>query len=292
MGSLWSLDVPVETPTPVVPIHSLRQTPRWTRGVGETGIRLDVPTEWTERAARGGTLDWYWDEPGLVPFDGDELCGKNLLFVGDSLTQHTYLSFLVQLGADHYPHPVRVKSHKMEQVVQRAPNCKIELTYRRNDWMLLNDVALPYRKANANEPWKHLVPPADVVIMNQGAHFLQEHNFTTNVGRALDFLQDKRVLYLSVPPGYPGCMAHKAPVDTPPNLQGAPHHWDVIPGRNLWVKHRIENVGNPKHKYVNVMDMSLLRADAHVSSSDCLHFTFPGVYDWWVYKLFNEIIKN
>lgn len=176
---------------------------------------------WTERVSRAGTADWYWDEEGLDKFDGDKLCDKNLLFVGDSLTQHTYLSFLVQLGAlDHYPKPKRVKSHKMNQTVILNEDCVIQLTYRRNDWMVLNDVPLSYKHVNANEPWKHLVEPADVVIMNQGAHFLQEHNFTTNVARALEFLENKRVLYLSVPPGYPNCMTHRTPVNTPPTSTG------------------------------------------------------------------------
>lgn len=286
MGVTWS---PIDTP---VVVDHPQVNPRWTRGApGGTGIRLDVPTEWTARAARGETLDWYWDEPMMVPFDGKKLCNTNILFVGDSLTQHTYFSFLVQLGAiDHYPQPIRVKSHKLDYIIQRD-ECNIELSYRRNDWLVLNDIALPYENANANEPWKNLVEPADFIIINQGAHFLREKNFTTNVRLAFEFLKDKRVLYLSVPPGYPNCMAHKKPVETTPDLQGAPHHWDLIPGRNLWVKKLIENNGNNKHKYVDVMDMSLLRADAHVSSNDCLHFTFPGVYDWWVYKIFNEIIK-
>ena len=91
----------------------------------------------------------------------------------------------------------------MNQTVILNEDCVIQLTYRRNDWMVLNDVPLSYKHVNANEPWKHLVEPADVVIMNQGAHFLQEHNFTTNVARALEFLENKRVLYLSVPPVTP-----------------------------------------------------------------------------------------
>jgi hypothetical protein len=256
-----------------------------------TGIRMDIPTEWTIRASTNQSKHWFWDDPDARPFNADDMCDnvKSILFVGDSLMQHTYLAFVAQMGiVSRVPYPQRIISHTLNHVSA----CGTKFMYVRNDFMLLNDKPLKYENSNANQPWRHLVDHADILVMNQGAHILSFENFEKNVGRALDFVKNKKVLYLSVPPGYPGCEDHDRPVGSWPDLHNAPHHWDTIPGKNLWVKNIIADNQYPGHHYVNIMDMSMLRADAHVAAQhDCLHFTFPGVYDWWVYVIFNKIIQ-
>lgn len=304
MGGYWSH---VEHPgtlirVPIGDSHhkywTVATTPRWDHldDVGEiydrTGIRMDLRTQWTERASRPGTVHWYWHDDTLDRFDADQLCDgefRSFLFVGDSLTQHFYLSFLSQLGVfpEGTPHPQPVVSHNMHH----KTDCGLSFRYVRNDFMLMNKEALPYKSANANQPWVDHVGEADVILMNQGAHFLDVDTFKFNVGSALDYLRDKRVLYLGVPPGFPNCMDHNVPVEVFPDLSRARYHWGEISLRNIWVKHLIADSGRKGHHYVNLMDMSLKRADAHVSEKDCLHFTFPGVYDWWVYVVFNKITK-
>ena len=68
--------------------------------------------------------------------------------------------------------------------------------------------------------------------------------------------------------------------------------WNLFADYNTIAKEMLEELrlqAPVTTHYLNVYNMTVLRADQHVAATDCLHYTAPGPIDFWNHLLFTNL---
>ena len=161
-------------------------------------------------------------------------------------------------------------------------------------------------------------PESTLLIMNLGAHVHSLEHFDRNF---LAFLVDldrvatlrrarvpagrhDRLLFFSSCPGHARCSEFDAPVAQPPDqllndTTSKAYSWDLMPLYSAHVRAKLADATSrassvpPIIRDITMLDveaMTWLRPDGHLQpNADCLHYTLPGVPDWWNAALFAQL---
>ena len=147
-----------------------------------------------------------------------------------------------------------------------------------------------------------------LLILNQGAHF---HSMETFAGSFDQFVSlfntiahpNGFVVFRATVPGHFDCWNQFSPGIPVENMTydkfldryATPmYDWNLFDSYNHYAKKRLLQDLAPtviKH-YLNVYNMTVLRADQHVRANDCLHYMSPGPIDWWNHLLFTNLVLS
>ena len=258
----------------------------------------------------------------------DLLCrtlgGKNLFFVGDSLTEHWWVYFAL----------IATKS---QNIVQSCMNNEENYHYVRIDCASYGIVKLHYirhdplwvtnetshdiydtsgvmkgamRHIYSNRDWINAVynESNTVLVLNRGAHYAPDTELLQDIGHLFTYVTSRypniSIVWRNTPAGHPHCTPFDPPFDAPltvpPDLTldrgnipdnssiGSTHryHWNLFAHQNQLVKTFLAQ-HFPSTLYLDAATPTNLRPDHHVSDTDCLHYCPHGVHDFWVLLLLN-----
>lgn len=145
-----------------------------------------------------------------------------------------------------------------------------------------------------------------LLLLNQGAHFHSVTSFRNSFDhfvQAFNQIAHPRdiVVFRSSVPGHKDCwdefekgidaidMTHDKFLD---RYGITKYDWNLFDVYNRYAKDAMATnlTTTVRSLYLNVYNMTVLRADAHVSSTDYLHYMHPGPVDFWNHMLFSNLV--
>jgi len=106
------------------------------------------------------------------------------------------------------------------------------------------------------------------------------------------------VVFRNTVPGHASCFEHGSGI-SPPSMTHetfleryytTKYDWNLFDAYNGIAKQSLKNLqGGITVHYLNVYNMTVLRADQHVAATDCLHYMLPGPVDFWNHLLFTNL---
>lgn len=143
--------------------------------------------------------------------------GRNILLVGDSITQETFYIFMDYAEGNATGTTVPLRNHRTVQLRHRVCDDVVDgggfhVGYVRNDRLSLtvNYVNWLRDKTGWTEfPWIHLVREWNIslLLVNRGAHFESDGNYTEALTNTYHVLRsrypDVQVFFRSTPEGSP-----------------------------------------------------------------------------------------
>ena len=166
----------------------------------------------------------------------------------------------------------------------------LRITYVRNFFLFLSS----HHVSKNYLPWSRmtsLFAPADVILVNQGAHGGPPTTFRAGIRAALRHIRnhapEKLIVFRNTPPGHANCMQYDGPLAAKQEESSLPYNWGLMPEYNAIAR---EEAGAVGAAYLDVYSMTVLRPDGHRSGADCLHYCMPGPIDTWVQAFMNLML--
>ena len=216
-------------------------------------------------------------------FDIDQYCAlannKTIAIIGDSISFDHYLSLTHLLGL---PKALPRARNKFPQVISEPCNGTSKLIGQRDFY--LTKVGEVIQKHSP-----------DVIILNRGAHYttddelLQHFNYTL-IGQLETWQAEciantsKRCLLIwrTTVPGHPNCDQYTQPAESITEMEqmiknnsDMGYSWDNFQHQNELVLNLLTN-SSLEFEIMDAYHINILRPDAHVSRTDCLHYCLPG----------------
>lgn len=155
-------------------------------------------------------------------------------------------------------------------------------------------VELQQQRARADAPetlWAHpaVVGAADVIIFGTGSHHVSDQLLGLNLQSAMDYARKHAkpgaAVFITLnSPGHGGCGNLTEPfrsiADAEAYLNAPTHTW--YHGASTKRQNEIATTLFGPDATLDTYGMAVMRGDAHVSPSDCLHFCLPGPLTAWV----------
>jgi hypothetical protein len=251
-----------------------------------------------------------------------------VLFLGDSMQEYQYVSFINMLGSssslvqisrfswnllcsaqdDPIANTSKTESKPVEINFMRLKGGKSEPYLPHVSMSDVSDASLEHLQQNL---------PADplLVVLNFGAHYHNLTSYATDVDYVVKLFQswnrpEDLYFFRSTVPGHHRCLPLN-PKNIRKRTKGqrdVPYHSYEEYARssesnNKLVGHLNERFGwylfedyneYAKRRVVglfhmlDVVNMTVLRKDGHVAGQDCLHYR-PGPGDWWNHLLFTQL---
>jgi len=155
----------------------------------------------------------------------------------------------------------------------------------------------------------------NLLLLNLGAnHYSQLAKYDEYLQRAVTVLRslrgNHRIIFRTSYGGHAGCTsAATGPiygsVPSPAHVNSRLHNWHLSPQLNSLVERAVhgerarralmqpaERARTPQWGLLDVYQMTMLRPDGHLNPpEDCLHYSLPGVVDWWSHALFSSLSR-
>eukprot|EP01041_Mallomonas_annulata_P006595 gene6595-13350_t len=231
----------------------------------------------------------------------DDVCnvvnGRNILIVGDSISNEFYITFVSAMGAV-YPRTNMDKKSLMSTSTVLCPDgANFDITYVQNVYIEV----VPKVRCNSTavlfNQWMHLIKEKkiSVLLLNRGAHFTADNIVLKELTRTFGYLYSYRdslsVIYRDTPRGHPNCMEYfnSTPVsikDQRNDKSSMPYRWESFNRQNSLARNLIAT-RFPWISYMGVVTSTLERPDSHVARNNCIHYCIPGPIDHWVPKFIN-----
>ena len=234
--------------------------------------------------------------------------GYRVMFVGDSVNEEFYVSFMSSLISTVDCEVCGSMCHgkKLEEIY--LPPYRSHATSVRNDRFTLADST----DANHNFYDYDFYGPLEqhnisLLIMNRGAHYQEDDLVINEIQKTLTYLYQRHpnlaVIYRNTPPGHHDCGSTitSNPLKAAPKYLTAmtfderdgddsthEHHWYKFHKQNVNVEAFLK-AHFPAVLRLDVFTPTVLRADMHASAGDCLHYCLPGPIDTWVTILSNAL---
>ena len=257
---------------------------------------------------------WKWETNSheMQKFTNENFCElikdrKGILFVGDSITR----LFSYTLAS-------MMKTESISKDKWSICNGNNQIEFIRNDFLDTNNYFIGNKCKNSDgnfgvnakcfEFFDHLAL-YDTIIVNSGAHprFVYEYGFeeyhmsmklaSTRISSKMNMLHDNPILIArNTVPGSWGCDENT--FSAPKNITYALEMIQKSPPSYKWNDFNVANeIFESVFSYDNwnILDAytpTILRADSHIGSGDCLHYCIPGPADLWVDFLYNIINVN
>lgn len=222
---------------------------------------------------------------------------RTILFVGDSLTQEFYFTFLFSFGISKCP-PIYDMKVDCSSILEESDNFESQsfrALFIRNDKLSVNH---PYYE-NVNEWITTLIPEnISLLIMNRGAHYVDDHEFAAEIEYTFENLKSfinngNGVIFRSTVPGHGNFSSYfySKPLEIAQQYDDSSQYIDLKPEwhykdfqrQNQIVKDLIYNRFQ-SIIYMDIYPFTVLRADGHV---DNIHYCIPGPLHEWIRMLYN-----
>lgn len=253
--------------------------------------------------------------------------GRNILFVGDSLTEQFMLSLISGLLAHPIPGKRGVQQNDVDQIYSRCKEypCTMHHASCENNWridcgaeMESFKVAFKFTKhlnlneegtSNDNINWveKIWLYNSSLVVLNTGAH--HHDHALLHLEKGLEIALERyghnvSFVYRNSVPGHANCSDYfdKHPLVKPQNLSNYKpdsfYNWNRFEPFNEAAK-KILNLKFQQVLYLDIAASGKLRADSHpgimdngrgVIVTDCLHYCQPGPTDNWVQIFYDALL--
>lgn len=133
-----------------------------------------------------------------------------------------------------------------------------------------------------------------ILVLNRGASYVDDDVFRTQLIETMRVIRsasmDHLIIYRSTPIGHPGCNSATAPLTaklTESELQDLPYRWGDFKRQNHIAKEIVQAAGGV---FIDVAQMTDLRADGHIGGQDCMRYCIPGPLDAWADILYNVFL--
>lgn len=271
------------------------------------------------------TLKYVWYTPSGVcgqwaPFREAELCRtprkvNHILLLGDSL-QEQFVRVFVNNMVQNIPKPAtwaveewvpeecedwiggKKLKHSYCRVYRLASEgcSNFTVSFLRNDYLQISGNKHVFDRM----PWIRfwLLKDADVVVMNRGAHYMDDDHYISFLRSAVRHIRNKYpkklIIYRYSAPGHANCTRYTKPLKWRQKPEDLPFHWGDFTRQNELARKVVEEVGGV---HMDVDKMTALRPDGHqgwipeIKAFDCLHYCIPGPIDTWAQLLYNILLK-
>jgi hypothetical protein len=225
-----------------------------------------------------------------------------LAIVGDSLSFEHYSSLAQLLGLPSSGKDMHMAGNQNRNIVQSA--CNWTLIYRRSDTLEHVPSVL-----KVNEP--------NVLVINRGAHYVDDQRFMSELFNTIKALQDWQrncsflrtnqtcwLFVRSTVPGHPQCENYNMPSNDTYEMEALVanlsnyasgkesqkfHWWDIKHQNNLMLD--AFSKSGLAYQVIDSYDINILRPDLH-RSPDCLHSCYPGKMDVYNQLLLHFLKRN
>lgn len=264
------------------------------------------------------SLDYSWETNELkcnnvlLPFSRERICkkmdGKNFMFVGDSIMEEFYATFMSTL---HENGECRYSESMTAGHSHRSPCSNSNISSIRENYFTVSSDPQSWGPPGLKVPrWHKLLVKnkVDVIIANRGIHTKNDSIVLTQLNETFHYMRmfhpNVSIIYRSTSFPHQNCVNRFADPPLKEPLPFIPINerlvspkglglnrdigWDHVQSGNDLVKEFIDK------NFPEVLHMDLssnrLRADSHmVMRNDCLHFCIPGPIDSWVIFLDNVL---
>lgn len=239
-----------------------------------------------------------------------QLNGEKILFVGDSLSHHFFLtiaSFVGDFDSEH--NLIKITNRNMKyldlEIEYSICGSKSTMLFIRNDILSL----VEKEEINMTEMWDYFgnekenfleYPWVDdfrsgkykYAIFNRGAHYLPKMVMYDSLKLLLPFIEKYTVknkgfaLFRNLVSGHINCANYFGPAVP----EDGPHKYNWHKFKNI---NQICEEGFKSLRNGIILDVNTstnLRPDMHVTKIDCLHYCVPGPIDNWVVYFYNILI--
>jgi hypothetical protein len=250
---------------------------------GTSGQNLSLISPWV-------TYDWQpHDDCEFLTWDKELFCtlmaGKSIAILGDSLSFESYAALVHLMGLESHEQD-QFKSRRRKTAFTRS-TCGVTMHYFRDDHL-----------DNLQKHIENFRP--DVIVVNRGAHYVDDVPFTIGIQNNIQQLQDYqanctamnrtcKVFVRTTAPGHPKCEDYKEPVNSIEEMENLIQNMSNYPRGNTFnwwnFKHQNEIVLDLYHQSnvtFTIIDgylLLVLRPDKHRAPRDCLHSCFAGSFD-------------
>jgi hypothetical protein len=280
----------------------------WEAGHGRGSQRPETKYQWKPESCE------------LIPFSEELFCkalrGRDILFAGDSLTDHWHASLLYLLGVSRGR-----DIYRREGTGKKCVEHKICSRYYKDGRALyfVNNQLLEqtFTKGKNRNWWKRL-PAFGILVLNSGSWMRYPNDKTREVTdelwkehmlharRIVRALFNGTVIWRTAYQGHPDCWNYDEPLKAELSSADFPtvdpyrrYRWDAIPGRNVFVTELWREAGGhilDVTRPTNLMPLGHLGKNhpqfASHNATDCLHYCAPGPYDLWSQLLMNLLLGN
>jgi hypothetical protein len=249
-------------------------------------------------------LDYHWQPgptcPQMEKFSPKSMCeimrGRSLIFIGDSLSLHTYETTVNAIGnRSTYGY-----AESPDRYWEHYQHCES------NKWG--KNYVVTYIKWNSIDDNRrstvlaaHTAAGGSVIVANWGAFYKEDEVVRTKMHETLAWIDEELptslFVFRSSNMAHLDCDNYKLPdnVDHEPAQHSvrANFHWAEFPPQNrLWKEELDQN--HPGKMYMNIFDLIRKRPDQHPGEEhnhDCLHYCIPGPVDAYV-ELLHAILRR
>ena len=274
-------------------------------------------------AKKASRWDWILEDStcSLSQFNREAFCdalnGRNILFVGDSIThlQARSLWLLMNGDSDEFMGQT-YKANGLPTgkfVTVRICGGKILASYARNDLLTLGK-ELFYERYGLVIPWTQKLQDYDILVLNDGAHFHPHmplppmygnprkpyEEAMHNASAYLETHYNGTVIFRTTPRGHLGCQRDSKVIPSKVNVNSTRYfrpsklyenYYGSFPLFNAFVHADFGRLNNAI--ILDVARMTEYRPDSHLNPPhDCLHYILPGTIDQWNWLLFHALQGN
>lgn len=253
----------------------------------------------------------------VQPFNHDAMCKlidkKSIMILGDSISDEFFFSLgsaLIQSkgkcmdsGEMHVGYVGVGGTIPYQQFHTNKFGCSSTVvTYLRHDYFVMSEEGDTYPHMTAQDRvfygagWPHIVEKlgTDLLIVNRGAHFVEDDVVIKEVDETLTALTKKfgdklSIIFRSSVPGHADYneRRYEPPLKHKPVMKADGYNWHRFEKQNELIRALLHE----KHEHVLFLDIfpaTVLRPDGH-TTEDALHYCIPGPIDQWVVFFYNVL---
>jgi len=262
---------------------------------------------------------WKWNSKcsSLEAFNdtvmAELLTNRNVLFVGDSITQEHFYELECMLWQQLDLNKTRVLRNTVRRNTYRsttevkaakdayALKSNSTIYYIRSDYFVHNSkYTIQLNESDEqdfNTLWATLSKEVDILILNIGCHLPPKWNLSLAIENVLQYLLHLRVhnpkltiIYRTSLSGARDCYNYTSP--SLPKSNNA-YNWNLLDYYdNKWL-HKVKEIWKGEWLWLNITHLSNYRSEARSDPPrDCLHFCIPGPIRTWNQILYNMLLNK
>jgi hypothetical protein len=297
----------------------------------------DAPFPWE--------TSWKWVDHNSInqdtcqvdyTMDADKMCSvlgqlgvDRIFFLGDSLSESQYTSFLNSMGrdrlvnyTDHVKETPRINSRECTLLCKdkgfsvRTKSTKVGGGYP----FAHSKIRINMTLSSKSREFLTSSPQRMLAILNIGAHYHEIKHFEEDLDTLFGWFDeferpDDLIFFRSTPSGHKNCVPQiprqfnftsgirTKPLQAYSNFKpDKTFDWNKFESYNMHTRNKLVDRRREREtrlstnisaaadiRFLDVYNMTVLRHDGHTGGRDCLHYVEPGPIDWWNHLLYSHL---